>query len=131
MILDAIFGRRSIESPSVPLSMGSDEMYEAFGATKTAAGVRINSYSALSISAWWRGINLVSGAIGTMPLCVFRRIDGGKSKEAYREHPAYRLAKRPNQEMTSNVFKRTLQWHAMSGGNGYAYIRRTPDATPF
>src|SRR3990167_6408192 len=131
MLLDSIFGTRSIENPSTPLSSAAYWLYDAFGAEKSAAGVRINSNTALSISAWWRGINLVSGDIGKLPLCVFRRINGGKNKEAYREHPAYKLAKYPNQEMTSSVFKRTLQGHAMSEGNGYGYIRRTNGATPF
>ena len=131
MILDAIFGQRNIENPSVPLSMGSDAMYDAFGAEKSAAGVRVNGSMALTVSAWWRGINLVSGDVGKLPLCAFRRIAGGKNKEAAKEHPAYRLAKRPNQEMTAMVFKRTLQGHAMSEGNGYGAIRRTKDGTPF
>lgn len=112
----------SAENPAVPLSsLGDDD--GAYGAGETSAGVRVTRRRALGYSAVWRAVNLISGDIGRIPLCVYRRGEGGKTIDTV--HPAYRLLRRkPNPYMTAFIFRRTLQAHALTEGNGYAYIVR-------
>ena len=43
------------------------------GGSDTFGGIQINEESALTISAWWNGINIISGAVGWLPFVVYRR----------------------------------------------------------
>jgi HK97 family phage portal protein len=120
---------RSIENPNVPLSLDSDEAFEAFGAERTPSGVRVTPKKALGYPAVWRAVSLISGDVGKLPLRVYR-LDG-KNKEADPKHPAYRLLlRKPNDAMTAFVFKQTLQAHVLLYGNGYAYIDRDGAGRP-
>jgi HK97 family phage portal protein len=106
-----------------------DWLYDAFGATESAAGIRVNRKSALTHSPVWRGVNLVSRDVAKLPVDVFRRTKDGK--EADKDHPAYRLLKRqPNEEMTAFQFRQTMQAYALLDGNGRAYIDRRNDGVP-
>lgn len=122
--------RRSIENPNTPLSNPDDWLYDAFGAQKSSSGVRVSANSALRYAPWWRGINVVSRDVAKLPLLVYRRAGAGKERDV--RHPSFRLLRhRSNDELLSAfMFKQTLQAHAMSWGNGYAWIRRDGNATP-
>lgn len=129
MLFDTIGERRSIENPSTSLSNPADWLYDALGARAASSGVSINRETALTYAAFWRGVNLISRDVGKLPIIIYRR--SGEGKERATEHPAYRLLKRrPNAEMTALVFKQTLQAHALTMGNGYAYIFRRGDGRP-
>lgn len=120
---------RSIENPAVPLSAVFDEEGDYLGTT--AAGNRVTRKRALGYSAVWRGVNLIAGDVGRLPLRVFKRVGAGKEVDT--THPAYSLLRRkPNPYMTAFTFKQTVQAHALLEGNGYALIiRDTRDkATP-
>lgn len=126
-ILDRV--TRSLERPSVPLSSGADELYEAFGAGRTNAGVTVNRATALRHPALWRGVNLISRDVGKLPLVVYQRDGGGKIRAT--SHAAHRLLDRkPNPWMTPSIFKQTLTAHALLQGGGFAFINRREDATP-
>ena len=52
-----------------------------FGGPDTFAGVHVDEQNALTISAWWNGINIISGAIGWLPFIVYeRRRNGGRDR---------------------------------------------------
>jgi HK97 family phage portal protein len=111
------------------LADADDWLYDAFGATESAAGVRVNRKSALTHSPVWRGVWLVSRDVAKLPLNVILRAENGKEQAT--DHPAYALLKRrPNPEMSSFYFRQTLQAHALLDGNGRAYIDRLNDGTP-
>lgn len=124
-----LFGRRSIENPSVPLSEALNDGYGAIGGGTSAAGVTINRETALTYSPVWRAVNLISRDLAKLPLHVYRRVGGGKERAT--DLPVYTLLRRkPNSEMTSYVFRQTLCFHALMEGNAYAYIDRAGDGTP-
>ncbi len=134
MIVDALFGKRSSpENPSVPLSSlgDGDSMWDTLtGGSSTDAGVSVNRKKALSISAFWRGVNLISCDVAKIPLVVFERLAGG-GKERVPSHPAFHLLRRQSNPQTKAFdFKATLQHHALIVGNGYAYIVRRADGIP-
>lgn len=121
----------SAENPAVPLSSiaDGDEIFDALTGGKSSSGVRVNRKRALGYSAVWRAVNLISGDVGRLPIHVYRR--NGAGKEIDTRHAAHRLLRRkPNPFMTAFVFRRTLQAHALTEGNGYAYIRRDSTARP-
>jgi HK97 family phage portal protein len=124
-----LVGARSIENPNIPLDALADEWSDG---EPTWTGVRVNRETALTISAIWRGVNLVSRDVAKMGLHVLRRTSEAESgRERAKDHPAYQLVRRrPNQEMTAFVFWQTLVGHALLEGNGYAYIARRGDMSP-
>ena len=100
-----------------------------FGRPKTASGIEIDEDIALKYSAVWAAVNIISGAIGFLPLNVYKRIDNGKEKKS--KHPVHRLLHdRPNKYMTAQVFRETLQAHLLLWGNAYAKIERNGAGRP-
>lgn len=99
------------------------------GGVTTAAGVQVDEESALKYSAVWAAVNIISGAVGFLPLPVYRRKDEGKEKVP--AHPVYRLLHdRPNKYMNALTFRETLQAHVLLWGNGYAEIERNGAGRP-
>lgn len=120
-LLDTILA--SIENPAVPIS--SAEVLDVLGVgSESASGVEINTRGLLGLTAVWRGVNVLAGDVGKIPLEILRRqADGAKQRAT--DHPAYRLLRRrPSQAGTATKFKKTLVAHALLRGNGYAAIRR-------
>jgi HK97 family phage portal protein len=109
---------------SGPITSNSPELARYWGATPNATGVPVNEWTALNYSAVWSAVARIAGDISSLPLFLYRRTkDGGK--ERYDAHPLYRLLHdQPNPEMTSMVWRRTLQAHALTWGNAYAEIVR-------
>lgn len=100
------------------------------GDGNTMSGVTVTSREALGYGPFWRGVNIVSSVVGKTPIFVYKRDrEGGMDRDKL--HPAYRLLRRkPNSEMTANIFKETLTGHMMIGGNGYAFILRDGSGNP-
>lgn len=121
--------RRSLENPSTPLSAPDDWLYDALGARRSSSGVRVNPQTALTYSAWWRGCDLISGGLAKLPLRVYRW--QGKARQRATDHPAYKpLRHKANRDTKSFDWKKVLQVHALSLGNGYSYIARDGAGRP-
>lgn len=120
--------RATPENPSFDLN--SPEALDALEAgAPSASGIRVNSKSALTYSPWWRGINLISQSLSKLPLFVYKR--NGEGKDRFPQHPAYSLLRyQPNEYQTALIFQQQLQGHALSKGNGYAYIEMDGDGNP-
>jgi HK97 family phage portal protein len=120
--------RASLENPSTPIDDPDDWLYEAFGGG-SSSGVKVNRQTILRYGPVWRGVTLIAGSVGKLPLISYKRVGEGKDRAI--DHSAYRLLKRrPNREMTAFTFKQTLMGHAILQGNGYAYIFRRGDGSP-
>jgi len=92
------------------------------GGVETNAGVRVTSATAMTFVAVYSCIDILSRTVGSLPLYLYRRLDGG-GKELARKHPLFRLMRRqPNPEMTSMRYRTTLQGHLASWGNAYSFI---------
>lgn len=85
------------------------------------AGVNMNEDAALTISAYWNGINIISGTVGFLPFRVYRKdVQGREIAPASRID--WLLHERPNEYMSAFTFRQVLQEHALGWGNGYAEI---------
>lgn len=86
--------------------------------------------NAVGLSATWACVNLIAGTIGSLPLMVYRTVDGVRSFA--RGHPLYYvLHDSPNFDQTALDF-----WEFMSAGlelqgNAYATIERRNDGSVF
>ena len=114
------FGRRSRDAPRNRWD-GSGFMYP-FG--DTASGKRVNERTAMTVTSVYACVRILSEAIASLPLHVYRyRADGGKERCV--DHPLYYLLHdEANPEMTSFVFRETLMAHLLLHGNAYAQIIR-------
>jgi len=123
VLLDLIRGesRASAENPSV-----SPTWDNVIGGSQTGT---INLDAALTVSGFFRGVNLISRALGKVPVLTYERTKSGKERAI--THPAYWLLKtQPNERQTPMVFKQTIIAHALVKGGGYAWIERDGAAKP-
>lgn len=96
----------------------------------TSSGERVTHKNALSVSAYWAGVRLISEAIASLPLFVYRK-RVGRGRDRITTHPVARLLHdEPNQEMTAFIFRETLSYHIINWGNAYAEIERRNDGMP-
>lgn len=100
-----------------------------FGGRPSLAGVQVNENTALSHSAFYRGIDLISDRIAGLDFNVYRRSEDGKEKAKY--HPAYKLLRhQANEYQSAHTIKKTVQKDRLIHGNGYLWIQRDETAKP-
>lgn len=85
---------------------------------------QVSGDNALTYAPFWNCVNKISGNIGVMPLCLYRRAKNGKDLATDDDRYAL-LMREPNEYQTPIVFKQTLTGHAVMWGNGRAYIARS------
>nr|WP_281373650.1 phage portal protein [Haloechinothrix aidingensis] len=94
------------------------------GGADTAAGVSVDQSTALEYGPFFAGLRVISEDIASLPLPVYERLDP-RGKRRARDHPLYPLLHdAPNPLMGSMQFRETLQGHALTWGDGVAYVVR-------
>lgn len=84
------------------------------------SGEHVSPERALTLSAAYGCVRLISGAVATLPLQVKRRIDE-HNRESASDDPVWRLLNRkPNAWQKPHQFKRMMQAHVLLRGNAYA-----------
>jgi HK97 family phage portal protein len=92
------------------------------GGRVTNSGVAVDAQNAMTYSAFWACVRIISETIGSLPLITYKR-GQGRTKDVADLHPVYRLLHdAPNSEMTAIVFRETLTAHVLTYGNAYAEI---------
>jgi len=87
----------------------------------TSSGVHVTPTTALSVPAVLRAVSLLSGAVASLPLKVFRRTD--KGREETTENQVYKLLHQaPNPLQTPFTFKELIMNHLLLSGNFFAFI---------
>ncbi len=108
----------------------SDASALLFGGGDVISGVPVNEWTALNYSACWAAKRVISESLASLPLTVGRRLDP-QGREIDNTHPVARLFNtEPNPEMSSFVFRETLQAHVCDWGGAYAEIERTKLGRP-
>lgn len=91
---------------------------------KTNAGVRVDEDLALTYSAFWCGVRIISETVACLPLNMYRRLPDG-DRELATDHHQYDLVKTaPNEQMGSLAFREGRTAHQVCWGNGFAEIER-------
>jgi HK97 family phage portal protein len=94
------------------------------GGTATAAGVNVDTDTAMNFVDFFAGVRAISEDVGSLPLPLYERLMPRGKKRAP-EHPLYEvLHDQANEFMTSFALRETLQGHALTWGDGCAYIER-------
>jgi HK97 family phage portal protein len=100
-------------------------LYSALcGGGSTSAGVSVSESSALTLSAVWACVRVISETIGSLPWMTYRRSEDG-GRERATDHEIYALLHdAPNPDMTAMVWKETTVAHCLLWGNAYSEIVR-------
>ncbi len=113
--------QRSLENPRIPLS--SERIMEYLGSgNESYSGANVSRDTSLGLSAFWRGVNLISNTLAKIPLDVYKRVkDDGREIDAM-HNAQWLLHHQPNKVMTPFVFKKTCQAHVLTHGNSVSWL---------
>ncbi|WP_289009501.1 phage portal protein [uncultured Thermomonospora sp.] len=95
------------------------------GGIVNSSGVRVDYDTALTYSAFFAGVRVISEDVAGLPLHLYQRLERGKRRAT--EHPLYTLLHdQPNPMMSSQQLRETLMGHALMWGNGVAQVVSNP-----
>jgi len=105
------------------LSSPPQWLTDALQTTKTTSGVTVNEVTSLEVSAVFACVRVISEAVASLPLFVYRR--DGENRSLASDHPLFSVLHRsPSADMTSFTYRQTMQSHVLIYGNGYSEIVR-------
>lgn len=106
-----------------PINSTSGSAY-SFLLGYSSSGKRVNERTSMQMTAVYACVRILSEAIASLPLQLYRYTDDGGKEKAV-DHPLYFLLHdEPNSEMTSFVFRETIMTHLLLWGNAYAQVIR-------
>ena len=109
------------------LPTGLSSGYES---EESDSGERVSEDNSISIAAYWAGVRLITEAIASLPIHVYRARPT-RGKDRITTHPVSELLRyEPNPRMTAFTFREVMCYHAINWGNGYAEIVRRGDGLP-
>lgn len=109
-----------VELRSGSMSRVFEEIRES---RRTTAGIYVSPETSLECSAVLACVRVISESVASLPLNVYRRLDGG-GKEIAEDLPLQEiLAHQPNSWMTSFEFRELMQSWLLLWGNAYAAIK--------
>lgn len=114
---------RWARAPRKVRSLGSDGFkIRNSMALPTLAGPAINEHTALTITAVYNAVSLISNAYACLDSGVAERTQGGGRRPAT-ELPLFDLISRqPNKRNTAFSYRRSTMVHALTSGNSYSEI---------
>lgn len=122
-LISRLFGRTETRAASdyLPSSVG---MYTTAGFNDS--GVTVTEANAVTCSAVWACVQIVSQAVASLPVHVLKRDTGEKQYD----HAIAKLLAEPNPYMTAAVFRETLLANALLWGFGLAVIEKDETGIP-
>lgn len=97
----------------------------------SAAGVRVSPETAMKVAAVWGCVRLISAAVATCPVRVYRGDRYGARELPKQRHPLAKVLRdTPNPYMTAACFWRAGLQHKLLAGNFLAHIRRNAAGQP-
>src|SRR5690554_6582079 len=127
MVLDSLTQRARRRGQN-PL-FGDDNLNGwRFWDMRSVTGATVTDESALSLTAYYRGVKLIAETIAGLPMHVYRKAEDGTSVPDETPETAY-LWLRPNPEMT----RQTVWEHVIADevrGNGYLWVDSNRNGQP-
>lgn len=101
------------------------ELLRGVNSGGSASGIAITPNTALKVGVAYRCVEIIAGAVKTMPLDVKRRLDERTREDADDHFLWTLLRRRPNRWQTPSEFRHLMQTMVLLRGNGYALIVRS------
>lgn len=118
--------RASLEDPSVPIS--NRKVLEYFGLGETsAAGVSVNTETALTVPAVWAAVQFIPGTLAGLPLQVFRKT--GDDRKKVNGSIGRLLHGAVNDELSSFQWRKSLFEQVLTSGRSFTFIERNATGT--
>lgn len=131
--ITASFGTTSLEAKAAPAVSGiasPEQWLLDWGGLPTVAGPAVTPASAMSVPAVKAAVELIAGAIGSLPVKIYKQAAAGGREEAP-DHPAFDLVHdEANTYTSAGQLRAQLVTDALLTGNGYGLVRRDPDGVP-
>jgi HK97 family phage portal protein len=110
-------------SPSAATRVGGGGLFDMFGFGGAPGQTKANTRTALTIAAFYNGIDMISSDIAMLPKGVY--LKDGKTRSKVSDHPVhYLISKRPSKLNNAFDFWKIIIASAIVKGNGYARIIR-------
>lgn len=99
-------------------------LINAFGSSSSYSGERVTQKNAMGLAAVFSAVEIISEAVGSLPLKVYRIVEDDDRVEA-RSHRAWRLLHdKPNEHSTAHSFWSTATAQILLGGNAFVLKER-------
>jgi len=111
-------------------SLSSSSVIQNNYGLQANSGVNVDEDSALNFSAVWACVRVISEAVASLPIGVFKE-DSNGNRGIDKSSPIYSLlAYEPNKYMTSFIFREVLMNNLLIHGNSYFEIIRDNSQRP-
>ena len=98
--------------------------------SQTGSGITVNQESAVTFTAVWAAIRMLSESVAQLPITIIEKLDNG-DKIKRDNHFLYELLHRkPNQYMTQYNFIQKCMYDLCVAGNSYVKIIRNGSGRP-
>lgn len=104
------------------VSYGQD-IYEAFGVNPSASGLSVTPISAMRVAAVYACVNVIAGAISTLPLHIYK-IAGDVNERQARDDLWFKLNEQPSTQFTAASHWEGVSSMQLLRGDAYSWIRR-------
>jgi len=123
-IFDRLIGQeaRSLEDPTATNSTKDFLSVMGWGDFAAAAGVTVNTDTAMGVPAIWAAVNFIAGTLAGLPLHVYRKTDAGR--ERVTEGFGATINTAVNDEMSSFEWRKYMFEQVLTGGRSITYIER-------
>lgn len=110
------------EYVSMPDIRKGTELFEWMTGGMSSAGVAVTEQSAMRVSSVYACVNLIGGALASLPLPIYQRTQSGRERA---DHEYWGLLnEQPNPQMSAAVFWEFLAGSLLLNGDAYAEIER-------
>lgn len=115
--------RSSLENPSVPLSAAAAA--ELMRVWRSASGAVVTHDNAMSVAAFWCGVNFIAETIAALPAQIFRADEKG-DKEVDRKTPLYSIVHDVVNDdlVTSFSWRQLMMTTVLTRGRHITFIER-------
>ena len=115
------------EKSAKSFTLNDPQAFSLFGIQPVASGVNVTAQTAMRVPAVACAVGLISESVATLPFKLYDRA----SREAVKDHPAYRLIHDEANPWTSaEELREGLTLDALTRGHGFAQVVRTAEGKP-
>jgi HK97 family phage portal protein len=120
----SILGRVLDGTRGATLQNPPDWLLAALGAEKSSTGEVVSVQNALGLVPVYSAVSQIAGAIGSLPLIVYRSLDDGSAERAPLHRTWSLLHDLPNREMAADEVWELVTSHLNLWGNAFVYKER-------